>query len=281
NRVRDLSAGTIPSTSWSAASVTVANRAEDAGRQRCQELCRVPATGDSGRLWIREGHAALRGTARIPRAGSWGAGFRCEEGSEQSARWRGGIVGDDRVVDQVDADRILQGDAAAIPTRNVVGNDVVGYSHRVPTLRIIGEGADFNAVDPLEANAATAAGFGSIAHNQVGVDEQVTADAIARASTERQGAIGVLGAVRVIGAGRIGVRRVHDQQTAAVARSGWVCGLIEQDHVVLDLAIPNEAHVGYAGSIARAQVAANPVVVELVVVGTGAEGNPTCATGAR
>ena len=54
--------------------------------------------------------------------------------------------------------------------------------------------------------------------------------------------------------------------------------LVEQERVVLDVAVVAEADVPEAAAVAAAQVAAHPVVVELVVVGAGADAD---AAGAR
>ena len=80
-------------------------------------------------------------------------------------------------------------------------------------------------------------------------------------------------ASRLSGADRICIRSAHDQQTAAVAGRRWVGALVEQNRVVLDAAIPDESQLRNASAITGAQVAAHPVVVELVVVGAGAEGD--------
>ncbi len=56
---------------------------------------------------------------------------------------------------------------------------------------------------------------------------------------------------------------------------GGVRALVEQDGVVLDVAIVAEADVGHAGAVTGAHVAADPVVVELVVVAAVAEGDAT------
>ena len=48
---------------------------------------------------------------------------------------------------------------------------------------------------------------------------------------------------------------------------GRVGALVEQDRVVLDVAVVAEAEVRNTAAVTRAHVAAHPVVVELVVVG--------------
>ena len=65
--------------------------------------------------------------------------------------------------------------------------------------------------------------------------------------------------------------RAHDDEAAAVGRDGRVGALVEQDRVVLDVAVPAEPDVSEAAAVAGAHVAADPVVVELIVVGAGAE----------
>ncbi len=114
---------------------------------------------------------------------------------------------------------------------------------------------------PLPASAR-------VAHDQVGVDHQARPDAVARRAQDRR--IDAVGVGRRA-AGRVDVRGAHDQQAAAVGRDGRVQALVEQDRVVLDVAVVAEAHVTEAAAVAAAQVAAHPVVVELVVVGAGAD----------
>ena len=72
-------------------------------------------------------------------------------------------------------------------------------------------------------------------------------------------------------AGRIDVGSAHDEHAAAVGRDGRVHALVEQERVVLDVTVVDEAQVAEAAAVAGAQVAAHPVVVELVVVGAGAD----------
>src|SRR5207302_7906488 len=74
----------------------------------------------------------------------------------------------------------------------------------------------------------------------------------------------------------IGVGRAHDDDTAAISWDRWVGALIEQDRVVLDVTIVAEPKVTDAAAVTGAQVPADPVVVELVVVGAGAEADTAC-----
>src|SRR5437660_9744988 len=161
-----------------------------------------------------------------------------------------------------------QRNSGSIPTRNVVGDDVVGYVHRVPLRGSRGEADHLRAIDVLQAEAAAAAAFRSVAHNQVGVDRQTGTGAVARPNrAQRRYTIRVgRGA-----AGRIDVGRAHDDDTAAVSRDSRVRALIEEDAVVRDLAVLAEAHVNQTATVTRAQVSAQPVVVELVVIRAGAE----------
>ena len=138
------------------------------------------------------------------------------------------------------------------------------------------EGEHIRAVDVLQAQAAAAAGFRRVAHDQVGVDRP------GRARCRRSDGRRPAGSARnrmsiVAAAGRIDVGRAHDEQTAAVGRDRRVEALVEQDRVVLDVAVPAEAQVTDAAAVAAAQVAADPVVVELVVVGAGADADAACA----
>src|SRR5437879_13631957 len=71
-------------------------------------------------------------------------------------------------------------------------------------------------------------------------------------------------------------RGAHDDDTAAVGWNGWVGALIEYNRVVFDVTIVAEPKVTDAAAVTGAQVAADPIVVELVVVGAGAEADATC-----
>ena len=68
-------------------------------------------------------------------------------------------------------------------------------------------------------------------------------------------------------------RSSHDQESAAVGRDGRVGALVEENRVVLDVAVVAEPELRHAAAITGAHVSAYPVVVELVVVGAGAEGD--------
>ena len=73
-------------------------------------------------------------------------------------------------------------------------------------------------------------------------------------------------------------RGAQDCEAAAVGGYRRAGGLVEQDPVVRDDAVVAEARVRHPARVARAQVAADPVVFELVAVGTRAEAD---ATGGR
>ena len=68
---------------------------------------------------------------------------------------------------------------AAIPSGHVVGDNVVGQRYVIPLSRSQREGDDFRSVDVLQADAAAAAAFRCVAHDQVGVDQQPRPCAIA------------------------------------------------------------------------------------------------------
>ena len=59
--------------------------------------------------------------------------------------------------------------------------------------------------------------------------------------------------------------------SATVGGNGGVGAFVESDGVVLDIAVVDESEVSDASAFGRADVSAHPVVVELVVVGAGAE----------
>ena len=139
-----------------------------------------------------------------------------------------------------------------------------------------GEAGHLRAVDALEANTAAAAAIRAVAHNQVGIDYQARTRAVAQPRR----------AIYVGHAAAFGLRRrrairgrAHDDDPAAISWNGWVGTLIEQDRVMFDVAVIAEPKVSEAAAVTRAQIPAHPVVVELVVVGAGAEGDTACPAG--
>ena len=132
-----------------------------------------------------------------------------------------------------------------------------------------GERDHVRAVDALEAHTAAAAAFRRVAHDQVGVDDQARTGAVAR--PDRAGR--VEHAILVIRSPQGGSASGAPMMTMPPPLVGMV-GLVlwlNRIDVVLDVAVVAEAEVTEAAAVARAQVAAHPVVVELVVVGAGAE----------
>src|SRR5260370_40640692 len=74
----------------------------------------------------------------------------------------------------------------------------------------------------------------------------------------------------------MGVGGAQAGDTAAVGWDRRVGALIEDDRIVLDVTIVAEPKVTEATAVTTAQVPADPVVVELVVVGAGAEADAAC-----
>ncbi len=80
-------------------------------------------------------------------------------------------------------------------------------------------------------------------------------------------------------AGRIRVRSGHDEQAATVARCRGIDALVEQDRVVLDTTVRvarivvDEPKLRHPGAVTGRQVAAHPVVIELVIVIARTEGD--------
>ena len=116
----------------------------------------------------------------VPSELARGAPMRREQDSSRS-RCR---VGNNRVVDDVDVQSVDHRDSGAIPSGNVVRDDVVGDRGRPPLGRSCREGEHVRTVDVLEAQAAAAAGFRSVAHDQVGIDDQVGTNAVARGTEQ-------------------------------------------------------------------------------------------------
>src|SRR5271165_3991133 len=236
-------------------------RADDGSRQIRLQTRAVLDAHESRDLRTR----SLRADHAI---GSLRAGQRSPNRGEQDSRRSRGRVGDNRVVDDVYVQSVDQGDSSAIPAGYVVRDDVVGNRRRVPLCWVCREREHVRAVDCLQAQAAAAAGFRGVAHDQVGIDDQVGTNAVAGRTEEcRIQTINVDRATAI----RIDIGRAHDEETAAVGRDGRVETLVEQDRVVFDVAVVAESQVSDAAAVTAAQIAADPVVVELVVVGAGAD----------
>src|SRR5215470_3657852 len=136
----------------------------------------------------------------------------------------------------------------------------------------IWEEPNFSSVDTLEAKTATGPAVSRVAQNQIGIDHQAWTGSITDSARAQRTIL-----VRLTRASWITIRSAHDQKAAAVSWHGRVGAFVEEDRVVLDLAIPDIAQLCNATSIARAEVSANPVIVEAVVIRSGAERNTTCA----
>ena len=169
----------------------------------------------------------------------------------------GGVVGRHGVVDDGGFQGVGQRDAAAGPGRHVVVDHVVGDRHREPFGRCRRVCCDVRTVDLLQPDAAALPAFGEVAANHVGVDGQA-------AGAQRQGP---------------GHRRLAaDVDAAAVGRGGLLEALVEQHRVIYNLAALAEADVADAAAVRRAVVAADPVVVDAVAVGAGADRHTAART---
>src|SRR5205823_7434652 len=120
--------------------------------------------------------------------------------------------------------------------------------------------------DAEEGQAAAAAAFRGIALDQVGVDDQAGTCTVA--GHHRWVDQAILVGRRAL---RIAVRGTHDEDAAAVRRDGRARALVKQDAVVLDVAVVAVPDVTDTAAVTGAQVAAYPVVVELVEIRAVAE----------
>ena len=138
----------------------------------------------------------------------------------------------------------------------------------MPLGRVGGAALHIGPVDQLQPEPAALAAFCGIAHQQVAVDHQARASAIGQLRSAIHVDQGVL-------AERAVRRYAHGHDAAAIGWQRRVVALVEQHPVARDLAVVAEAKVRDTAAVAPADVAAHPVVVELVVVRSGAEGHPT------
>src|SRR6202051_1956628 len=116
-----------------------------------------------------------------------------------------------------------------------------------------GQDGPFLAVHALDPYTAAAACFRGVAHNQIGIDHQVGTRAVAESGYAIQIS---RGAAAFDASRRKAIRgRAHDYQAAAIRWDGGVGALIEQDRVVLDVAVLDESHVSEAAAITCAQIA--------------------------
>ena len=191
---------------------------------------------------------------------------RGQVGVEEHSRRRCRIVVHHCVVDEVDAQRILHRNTSATPTCHVVDDDVIGDVHVIPGRRVGWAATYVAAVHQLQAQTAAFAAFGHIALEQVRVDGEIGPDSV----SQRRRAIGVnqrvLAEVPVL-------RNTLSDKPAAVGWEGRILALVEENPIVLDVAVVAEAKVRDAAAVPAAEVPAHKIVLELVVVGAGAEGD--------
>ena len=116
----------------------------------------------------------------------------------------------------------------------------------------------------MQSQTAPTAAFGRVALEQVVIDPQARSGAVGQTrchiDIEQRGLADI-----AVG------RRARHRHAATPGRDRRVAALVEQERVVLDHAVVNEPIVGKASTVARAQVAAHPVVGEVIEVGAGAE----------
>src|ERR1019366_81156 len=202
-------------------------------RERGCSACPVGGSGASKVTWgagDRRGEISYKNRAVLDADYSGGLRQRCcaavcsagwaggasqgsPKGIEQGSRRGGRVVVDHRVVYDVGVQGVEEGYSSAIPASYVVGDDVVGDGDSPPICRGGGEGDDIRAVDVLQAQTATAAGVGGVAHDQVGIDGQTWANAVTGPNSARSNHAICIGCSR---AGRIGIRRTHDEDASAV-----------------------------------------------------------------
>src|SRR5262249_19582405 len=144
--------------------------------------------------------------------------------------------------------RIVEGDATAVPASHIVHDDVVGELHRVPTAAIaeggiavrVREADHVLTVDLLQGDTTAAAALGLVADDHIGVDHEARTGSVAGANGGR---VGLAIQVRGSTAGRIDVGRTLDDDRATVGRNRRIGALVEQEHVVLDVTVVAEAEV--------------------------------------
>src|SRR5258708_27116367 len=70
-------------------------------------------------------------------------------------------------------------------------------------------------------------------------------------------------------------RNTRDQHATTFGGDGRVGTLVENEPVVGDVAVVAQSKVGAAATVTGTNVAAHPVVVELVIIGTRTDGDTT------
>src|ERR1700686_1196261 len=103
------------------------------------------------------------------------------------------------VVDDAYFQSILEGDSASIPPCDVVRDDVVLNGNTVPIVRSVGAAANMVALKAPQPYAAAAGALGSIAVDQVRVDQEIRPSPIRkrrRAVNVDRGIVVAGGAVR-------------------------------------------------------------------------------------
>ena len=165
--------------------------------------------------------------------------------------------------------RILHRDAAAVPSRDVVGDDVVLHRHVVPATRQQRERDDILAVHHLQAQAAATAALGAVAHDQVAVDHQVATGPFGQARRAVTFALAFPHSTPLAS-----VRSGEAPRTPRPPPCTGMVGLwLWLNTIQLFLIVPllMKPAVRHSAGVAGTQVAAHPVVIDHVAVGAGAE----------
>ena len=181
------------------------------------------------------------------------------------------------VVDQPHPQRVLHRDAAAVPSRDVVRDDVVGDGDVIPGGRSAGERRDVLPLTICRRRPPPLPLSALLPMIRLRVDQQVATGPFGQPGR----AVGVgcrIAALETVGERTVG-RGAQHRNAATVRRDGRALALVEQDPVVLDRAVVAEAGVRDAAGVARAQVAAHPVVVDRVAIRARVSVMPPAAEG--
>ncbi len=177
---------------------------------------------------------------------------------ERQRRSGRGVVVGHRVVADNHPQGVLDGDTTAGQARGVVVNHIVGDQHVVPGIDRIQAAGDIHAVGLMDADTAAVARTGEVAADEVGVDGDG-----ARAGAQQKPGDRLWRQARL----------AADEDAAAVNRVGLGERLVEVNDVIFYLSPVRPTQVADAGTVALAVVAADPVLLDPVLICTRVQGD--------
>ena len=129
-----------------------------------------------------------------------------------------------------------------------------------------------SSVNVLQLEPPAAAFLGGVALEDVPVNHEAGTDAIAKPRRAVNVDCGAAFCEDPVDIDKTVRALTFDDGPTAIGGQRRVDALIEDEPVVFNVAIPAESKVREAAAVTTAQIAAHPIVVEFVVVGSRADG---------